>query len=131
MISYTTSILAFAALASQAEAFFGTAHILIARQAQALLEANYPDVLSAAIDELAVLAKYYPDLVEEKDHPFSECATFADNIKGQGYSFQADWHFINLPYLDEEGTTLDDFSFTQPEEDTVQALIAFTAFMKN
>ena len=57
-------------------------------------------------------SQYKPDLVEEKNHPFSECATFADNIKGEGYSFQAGWHFINLPYLDEPGTSLDDFSFT-------------------
>lgn len=32
--------------------------------------------------------------------------------------------------MDEEGTTLDDFSFTQPDVDTVGALTAFTAFLK-
>ena len=35
-----------------------------------------------------------------------------------------------MPYLDEEGTSLDDFSFTQPDVDTVGALDAFTKFMK-
>ena len=35
-----------------------------------------------------------------------------------------------MPYLDEPGTTLDDFSFTQPDVDTVGALTAFTAFLK-
>ena len=29
-----------------------------------------------------------------------ECAPFADTIKGQGYSFQSDWHFVNQPYTD-------------------------------
>ena len=131
MISkFNSSILAIAALASQAEAFWGTAHMLIAREAEWILENSNPDVLSAAITELAVLKEYYPDLVEEGNHPFTECATFADDIKGKGYSFQSDWHFINLPYLDEPGTTLDDFSFTQGDYDVVSAVTDFTAFLK-
>ena len=67
----------------------------------------------------------------EGDNPFTECATFADDIKGQGYSFQSDWHFINLPYLDEPGTTLDDFSFSMPDVDVVHALDDLTKFLKN
>ena len=35
-----------------------------------------------------------------------------------------------MPYLDEEGTTLDDFSFTQPDVDVVNAMIDMTAFLK-
>ena len=87
-------------------------------------------MLATAIKELAVLKKYYPSLVTENKNPFTECATFADDIKGKGYSFQANWHYINLPYLDEPGTTLDEFSFTQPDMDTVGALTDYTKFLK-
>ena len=88
-------------------------------------------MFQAALDELAVLEKYYPDLTsDEGNHPFSECATFADNIKGQGYSFQSDWHFINTPYLDEPDTSLSDFSFSWPDVNVVEALIAFRRFLK-
>ena len=66
----------------------------------------------------------------ENKHAFTECATFADSIKGEGYSFQSDWHFINLPYLSEPGTTLDDFSFTMPDTDVVQAMTDMTAFLR-
>ena len=130
MNNFTTSLMALAALASQVEAFWGTAHLLIAREAQSLLETSNPDVLDAAVTELAVLKQYFPSLVTEDKHPFTECATFADDVKGKGYSFQSDWHYINLPYLDEPGTTLDDFSFTQPDMDTVGALTDYTKFLK-
>jgi len=57
-------------------------------------------VLAAALRELAVLEQTHSSLTTEKSHPFTECATFADDIKGKGYSFQSDWHYINYPYLD-------------------------------
>jgi len=37
----------------------------------------------------------------EDKYPFVECAPFADTIKGQGYSYQKEWHFVNTPYLDD------------------------------
>ena len=76
------------------------------------------------------LKKYYPSITsEENQHPFTECADFADDIKGQGYSFQSGWHFINIPYLD-EGGSLDDYDFTQPDYDVVGALTDLTGFLK-
>lgn len=48
-----------------------------------------PDALSAALAVLEPLKNDYSDLVEEGDHPFTECATFADNIKSKGYSWQS------------------------------------------
>lgn len=57
-------------------------------------------MLAAALRELAVLEQTHSSLTTEKSHPFTECATFADDIKGKGYSFQSDWHYINYPYLD-------------------------------
>jgi S1/P1 Nuclease len=32
-------------------------------------------------------------------NPFTECATFADEIKSD-FKFQSGWHFIDQPYLD-------------------------------
>jgi hypothetical protein len=55
------------------------------------------------------------------NHPFVECATFADDIKST-YSFQAPWHFIDQPYLD-KGGDLSDYQFTP---DTYQLLDALT-----
>ena len=130
MKTFTSSILAFAALASQAEAFWGKSHMLLARASQDMLETNYPDVFSAILSELEVLELSNPEICQEDKHPFTECAPFADHIKGMGYSFQSDWHFINLPYLDEPGTTLADFTFTQPDVDVVGALTDFHKFMK-
>jgi len=81
--------------------------------------------------ELEVLEKSDSYLTRrENKHAFTECATFADSIKGEGYSFQSDWHFINLPYLNEEGTTLDDFDFTMPDVDVVSAMDDMTKFLR-
>ena len=52
----TVSLIALTALmASQAEAFWGKAHMLLAREAQSLLETNNPDVFTAALNELVAL----------------------------------------------------------------------------
>lgn len=45
-------------------------------------------------------------MTREKDHPFVESATFADDIKST-YSFQASWHFLDTPYLDQGGSLAD------------------------
>jgi hypothetical protein len=58
----------------------------------------------------------------------TECATFADDIKGQGYSFQAGWHFIDTPYL-AEGGDLSDFEFTMDAEDVVDCLENLTEWL--
>jgi hypothetical protein len=49
-------------------------------------------------------------LGSESDYPFVECAVFADTIKGQGYTWQSSWHFVNNPYLD-ESKNIEDYSF--------------------
>lgn len=75
------------------------------------MEAENPAALSAALDELSTLNKSHSSLTKgENDHPFTECATFADDIKPT-YTFQNGWHFIDQPYLD-EGGSLSDFTFT-------------------
>jgi len=108
MKTFAVSILA--GLIAQAEAFWGTAHLLIARQAQSILEQNNPEVLTAVLNEMKSLQKYHASLMtNEGNNPFTECATWADDIKGKGYDFQSPWHFINTPYYDEEGTSAKDF----------------------
>jgi hypothetical protein len=39
-------------------------------------------------------------IVSERNYPFVECATFADEIKLKGMTWQSDWHFDDQPYLD-------------------------------
>ena len=80
-----------------------TTVVIVAREAEALLEKNNPGALKAALDVLKPLqtSKQYPDLIKsENKHPFTECATFADEIKGEGMSWQSDWHFVDQPYYD-------------------------------
>jgi hypothetical protein len=69
---------------------------------------------------LAVLKKSHASIVKENLNPFTECATFADAVKSQ-YSFQADWHFVDQPYLD-KGGSLSDYSFVASAYDVVGAL---------
>ena len=49
----------------------------------------------------------------------TECALFADNIKGQGYSWQSGWHFIDQPYYDDGNNN---YPFVMPEYNVVDAL---------
>jgi len=86
--------------------------------------------LTKALNELAVLKKSHSSItVHENSHPFTECATWADDYKGT-YSFQAGWHFIDQPYLD-KGGDLSDYSFTPDAYHIVDALTNLTNWLKN
>ena len=66
-----------------------------------MLEAKDDGALAKALEILAPLAKNHPDLIKsEGDHPFTECATFADEIKDEDMNWQSPWHFVDQPYLD-------------------------------
>jgi hypothetical protein len=74
--------------AGAANAWFDSGHLLTARRAYDILETNNPDVLNAANAMLSVLNRHEPSLTSsEGDYPFVECATFADEIKGKGYTW--------------------------------------------
>ena len=61
---------------------------MTARRAYDLLSTENPTALKAAQDMLSSLKRHYPDITKnEKDHPFVECATFADIIKPLGYGW--------------------------------------------
>lgn len=79
------------------------------------------------------MTQSHPDMiVHEKDHSFTECATFADDIKETFGNWQTPWHFIDQPYLDEPGTTVDDFpDFKMDTVDVISALTDLTAFLKD
>lgn len=128
---FTSTTLVIAALiADSASAFWGKGHLLVARGAQSILETEYPEAFEAALKELAELAKT-PGMIEhEKDHPFTECATYADDIKDTYGAFQFTWHFINQPYLDDPNTKVEDFDFHPAETNVVDCLADLTAFLK-
>ena len=61
---------------------------IAARRAYDILYVENPAALAAANAALGPLKRHYPDLTEsEGNYPFVECATFADEIKGEGYTW--------------------------------------------
>jgi hypothetical protein len=59
-----------------------------------------------------------------------ECATFADDIKWHGGRWQAPWHFIDQPYLD-EGGTINDYNYTIPEHNITEAINSIQDWFNN
>jgi len=105
--------------------------LTVARQAQRILESSNPSALAAAIQVLSSLKQDYPSLTsDEGSHPFTECALFADNIKGMGYSWQSNWHFVDIPYYSQGGSP-SDYSFKSASTDLVQALDALVGMLTN
>lgn len=58
----------------------------------------------------------------EGEYPFVECATFADEIKAKGGSWQSGWHFIDTPYLD-EGGSISDYPQFKFDDNNIGAVI--------
>lgn len=74
----------------------------MANVAQNLLEKHDTKALNAAITMLQALRTADPTLTSHEDqHPFVECATFADDIKYNGGGWQSDFHFVDIAYVDE------------------------------
>ena len=71
--------------------------MLAARIAYDKLLAETPEVLDRANGALTHIAEF---TTLEKDHPFVECATFGDNIKGAGWYDTSSWHYVDNPYFD-------------------------------
>jgi hypothetical protein len=80
------------------QAWWGTGHMLVARIAYDKINSADDSIMTRANDILTYLA---PFTELEGDHPFVECATFADEIKSKGFDDQAHWHFVDTPFLDE------------------------------
>lgn len=79
----TAALSAAALLGNQVEAFWGKGHLIVARRAEAILnDQSVSGAIKLALTELDTLNKNHPGMItSEKDHPFTECATFADEIK--------------------------------------------------
>jgi hypothetical protein len=118
----TSITLAAAALVDTTNAWWGTGHLLVARIANDLLMNQSPSQLIATESLLGVLKRNDPSSTQkEGDHPFVECTTFADDIKGKGGSYQAGWHFIDQPFLD-EGGKISDYNFTADSHNVTEAI---------
>jgi len=121
-----TSLSVASVLLSSTNAWWGTGHLLVARIANDILLEESPTTLNKAESVLAILEKSDPSLTkDEGKHPFVECTTFADDIKGKGGSYQAGWHFIDTPFLD-EGGKISDFDFKPDSHNVTEALTALT-----
>ncbi len=114
------STLLVALLFGHATAFWQQGHLMgkstfvfliafsVARIAFDKLQSENPSALNAANDLLKVYSQAQPSMTHlEGEYPFVECATFADEIKAKGGSWQSGWHFIDTPFLDEGGSISD------------------------
>jgi len=116
-------------LVNEANAWWGTGHLIVARIANELLLKESPTTLSKAESVLAILENSDPSYTKaEGEHPFVECTTFADDIKFKGGAYQSGWHFIDQPYLD-QGGKISDFNFTADSHNVTEALSALTSWM--
>mmetsp|Transcript_18013 Transcript_18013/g.17194 ORF Transcript_18013/g.17194 Transcript_18013/m.17194 type:complete len:224 (-) Transcript_18013:382-1053(-) len=99
MISSRASFYAAVAalLSLQASAWWSTGHMLAARIAYDKLMEESPEVVDRANGALSHIASFTS---LERDHPFVECATFGDAIKGAGWYDTSYWHFVDNPIFD-------------------------------
>jgi hypothetical protein len=115
-----------ALLVSLTNAWYGTGHLLVARVAQNLLEKNDPTTFKKVLDILAILKRDDASWTKEEDkHPFTECATFADDIKYKGGMYQKGWHFIDEPLMD-EGGKISDYNFTADSHNITEVIGALS-----
>lgn len=71
-------------LLSAVNAWWDHGHLLTARIAQNILEKEDPETYDSILEILKKLKETDPDwTVNEENHPFTECATYADFIKGK------------------------------------------------
>mmetsp|Transcript_8717 Transcript_8717/g.14790 ORF Transcript_8717/g.14790 Transcript_8717/m.14790 type:complete len:140 (+) Transcript_8717:40-459(+) len=122
-MKYTTSSLVLGALfASEAQAWWGNGHLLVARIGYDLLQNESPDTLDNVNSILSVLKHSDPSwTVKENDYPFVECTTFGDDIKYKGGSYQSNWHFVDTPYLD-KGGDISDYDFKPDSHNATEAI---------
>jgi len=70
-----------------------------------------------------ILSKYSDDATDlhEKDHPFVESSTYADDIKYHGGMWQQAWHFDDIPIYG-DGSKPSDFNITLGKHNVTEAL---------
>lgn len=88
--------------------------------------------LDAAQSLLRVYSRSHPDMTNlEGSYPFVECATFADEIKAKGGTWQSGWHFVDQPYLDQGGTIQDYPNFKFDTDSIDLAIPAIVQWLKH
>ena len=122
-MKFTTSIILFVGV-NQVNAWWGKGHLLVARMGYDLLAKENPAALEKANELLSVYTKNS----NEKSYPFVECATYGDDIKGKGGAFQAGWHFVDTPFLD-EGGKISDFPFKKDAHNNTEAMVNLDKFI--
>ena len=84
------------------QAWKWSGHYLATRIAYENLLENSPSTLVKIESILKDLEYSNPNMtVYERDHPFVECAAYADWIKYKGGWWQGLWHYVNVPYQDQ------------------------------
>jgi hypothetical protein len=74
---------------------------LVARIAYNILEQESPETIQGVENILTYLESSNPAWTnKERNHPFVECVTFADDIKKKGGNYQNTWHYTDTPYYD-------------------------------
>lgn len=108
-----------------ATAFWQYGHLFVARIAYDKLQFSKDGqaALAKANDLLKVYSSSHPDMTNlEGAYPFVECATFADEIKAKGGTWQSGWHFVDQPYLD-EGGSINDYPGFKFDKDSIDLAI--------
>jgi hypothetical protein len=95
----------------------------VARIAQDYLEDTSPQTLQQTLRILRHSSFQSYVYLEDK-YPFVECATFADDIKNDGFSDQSLWHYVNTPLLT-------DVSYTVPPSVPVNITWAIDEMIKS
>ena len=88
------------------------------------------------MDKATALLKVYssanPSMTNlEKSYPFVECATFADEIKSRGGTWQSSWHFVDTPYLDQGGSINDYPGFVFDKDSIDKAIPSIIDWLSN
>ena len=88
--------------------------------------------LDKATQLLKVYSSKYPSMTNlEGSYPLVECATFADEIKAKGGSWQSGWHFVDTPYLDQGGTIHDYPGFVEDPDSVDKAIPSIVDWLSN
>ena len=113
-----------------AQAWWNEGHLLVNRVAMLVLEEESPMLPMKVNGILADLSNAFPDMTPSENLlPFVECATWADEIKAKGGSFQSEWHFTDIPTLD-QGGRLSDFDYTPQVHNVTQAIKEIKSWAK-
>ena len=98
------------------------------------MELEHPKALAEANQLLELFIKdgnpHYQN-AKEKDYPFVECATMADDIKYGVGPWQSDWHFVDLPWFDHGGKPEDFPKFRSNPHNLTIVIPEIMAWLRN